>query len=94
MSLCLFVGGCLWGWVCGCLFSVERVCLYVGLCFCVYSSIQPAQAVSVLGFSGRRWSASSSRPSSWPSRGVDAKLFERLPSTFVFGSCAKMRVDL
>ncbi len=71
MSLCLFVGGCLWGWVCGCMFSVDRVCVYVGLCFCVYSRIQTTQSVPALVFSERCWSASSNRPSSYPSRGIE-----------------------
>jgi hypothetical protein len=29
----------LWGWGCGYIFSVGRVCVHVGLCFCVYSCI-------------------------------------------------------
>jgi hypothetical protein len=39
MSPIYLLGGCLWGWVCDCMFSVGRVCVHVGLCFCVYSSI-------------------------------------------------------
>jgi hypothetical protein len=35
----LLVGGCLYGWVCGCMFSVGWVGVYVGLCFCVYSNL-------------------------------------------------------